>query len=262
MDECNNMMSIRNVKLFLFQLLRGLAYCHAKQILHRDLKPQNLLINQRGELKLADFGKLNQSIQFSSLKFSIKRRLSYLEFSFYILILLILQTSNSHSTLNKTNSFILRSCPSQIDPDKNILKRSSHSMVPATRRITRLNRLLDPHRHVGRRMHLLRDGMRKAALSGHKSRGRVVLDLQDARLAQRGHNAGHLVVRRVRRPQAIPISASRSLHILRSRATPRRRRRQSSRLLSQVQPEIARLRSRVSPSQVLLLLSAQSLRTR
>ncbi|XP_023614762.1 cyclin-dependent kinase 18 [Myotis lucifugus] len=37
-------------------LLRGLAYCHRRKILHRDLKPQNLLINERGELKLADFG--------------------------------------------------------------------------------------------------------------------------------------------------------------------------------------------------------------
>ncbi|XP_064598110.1 cyclin-dependent kinase 14-like [Liolophura sinensis] len=45
-----------NVKLFLFQLLRGLAYIHRFRILHRDLKPQNLLISDIGELKLADFG--------------------------------------------------------------------------------------------------------------------------------------------------------------------------------------------------------------
>ncbi|KAF0306836.1 Cyclin-dependent kinase 14 [Amphibalanus amphitrite] len=46
----------KNVQLFLYQLLRGLSYCHARRILHRDVKPQNLLISQIGELKLADFG--------------------------------------------------------------------------------------------------------------------------------------------------------------------------------------------------------------
>ncbi|KAJ7999064.1 hypothetical protein DPEC_G00211530 [Dallia pectoralis] len=56
LDNCGNLMSMNNVKIFMFQLLRGLSYCHKRKILHRDLKPQNLLINDKGELKLADFG--------------------------------------------------------------------------------------------------------------------------------------------------------------------------------------------------------------
>ncbi|KAI9031366.1 kinase-like domain-containing protein [Hyaloraphidium curvatum] len=43
-------------KHFTSQLLRGIAFCHENRVLHRDLKPQNLLINSRGDLKLADFG--------------------------------------------------------------------------------------------------------------------------------------------------------------------------------------------------------------
>lgn len=56
LDVCEHGLDLTVVKSFLFQLLTGVAYCHHHRVLHRDLKPQNLLINREGDLKLADFG--------------------------------------------------------------------------------------------------------------------------------------------------------------------------------------------------------------
>jgi cell division cycle 2-like len=44
------------VKTLLLQLASGVAYLHDHWVLHRDLKTSNLLLNNRGQLKIADFG--------------------------------------------------------------------------------------------------------------------------------------------------------------------------------------------------------------
>jgi serine/threonine protein kinase len=43
-------------KYFLYQLLRGLKFIHSANILHRDLKPRNLLVNSNCDLQISNFG--------------------------------------------------------------------------------------------------------------------------------------------------------------------------------------------------------------
>jgi cyclin-dependent kinase len=56
LDTYESGLDLPVLQSFLYQLLHGVAFCHDHRVLHRDLKPQNLLINREGELKLADFG--------------------------------------------------------------------------------------------------------------------------------------------------------------------------------------------------------------
>lgn len=54
----HNTLNELHVKEIVYQLLLALEFCHANRVIHRDLKPQNILIDSREKLniKLADFG--------------------------------------------------------------------------------------------------------------------------------------------------------------------------------------------------------------
>ncbi|KAI4385142.1 hypothetical protein MLD38_003200 [Melastoma candidum] len=56
MEAMKQPFSQSEVKCLMLQLLEGVKYLHDNWVLHRDLKTSNLLLNNRGELKICDFG--------------------------------------------------------------------------------------------------------------------------------------------------------------------------------------------------------------
>ena len=134
------------LQIFLFQLIRGLSYCHSRRILHRDLKPQNLLINDIGELKVT----------------LLVLKCEFIEITIFLFI-----------TVGR-----FRSCASQVSSYQNVLQRSSDVMVSAARRTFGLYRVLHAHWHVGRGLHFLWNGLRSAIVSGIHCWGWTPLNFQ------------------------------------------------------------------------------------
>jgi len=54
--EQKQVMDLYQLKSLTYQILQAITFCHCRRILHRDLKPQNLLIGSNGIIKVADFG--------------------------------------------------------------------------------------------------------------------------------------------------------------------------------------------------------------
>ncbi|EFX79587.1 hypothetical protein DAPPUDRAFT_52273 [Daphnia pulex] len=56
LSNANVRFSLGEIKEVMQQLFEGISFIHRKKILHRDMKPANILITKSGVLKLADFG--------------------------------------------------------------------------------------------------------------------------------------------------------------------------------------------------------------
>lgn len=65
LSKCPRKISNSHLKqLYMYQLFRSLAYIHSLGICHRDIKPQNLLLDpETAVLKLCDFGSAKQLLQ-------------------------------------------------------------------------------------------------------------------------------------------------------------------------------------------------------
>ena len=83
-ENCKKSFSWENIENFMVQAARAISYIHSKGIIHYDIKPDNMLVDETGQLKLMDFGfagtqkdsRIRGTIQFLAPEFILKQKIT------------------------------------------------------------------------------------------------------------------------------------------------------------------------------------------
>ena len=55
-NYCQRRFTLKTILMLCDQMIGRVEYMHTKNFIHRDVKPKNILLNTKGEVKLCDFG--------------------------------------------------------------------------------------------------------------------------------------------------------------------------------------------------------------
>lgn len=135
---------------FRYQLLRGLAFCHSRNVLHRDLKPQNLLINK---VKRCAITNMFTYLCFSF--YSVKKQFCHFS-SIFIFFIYCYESSWELFIEWGAETRRFRISKSIWYPCKMLFCGGCYTVVPSPRCSFRSKIIHNVHWHVERRMHICR----------------------------------------------------------------------------------------------------------
>ena len=88
-------MNTDHIKYLTFEIMKGVLYIHSKGVIHRDIKPLNILVNENWDVKISDFGQSNVQVNSINKDYNLTK---YVTTRYYRAPELFLNFSSNYTT--------------------------------------------------------------------------------------------------------------------------------------------------------------------